>query len=136
MKTLKGTALFFLDAIGSGDQTPQEEMQSIIKELKSEGVKFTDTYLTESPPFRGEKSFDYLFFDWGGMSLGNSMLQHFARYLLKDAEDNPSKFYIMVSRMTADAVRDALCEMKGKEIPFNVFFTMKEFVDYANKYNL
>lgn len=30
---------------------------------------------------------DILFFDWGGMSLGNSLMEHFCSYILKRAED-------------------------------------------------
>jgi len=55
-----------------------------------------------------EESFEIFMFDWGGMSLGNSMLEHFIRRLYKLAEENPNKDFILLSRFTKDAYEDML----------------------------
>jgi hypothetical protein len=68
-----------------------------------------------------EQSFDIFMFDWGGMSMGNSMLEHFIRRLCKMAEDNPSKDFILLSRFTNDAYRDYL-ENEHEKL-FNVYTT-------------
>lgn len=81
-----------------------------------------------------EEQFDILFFDWGGMSLGNSLIGHFCRYIIKHANDHSSRFYIMVSNFTKEAMKDAL-ESFSKDKPLNVFLTIKELKGYLDTYS-
>lgn len=133
---LKGKALFFLDLMGGmyAGKTPEDEVVEHIAQLIDKGIHIKDYKLVEYPPFRGREQFDYLFFDWGGMSVGNSCLDSFSRYFLQDAEENPDKLYIVISDMTKDAVIDAQREFAGKELPKNVFLDMEAFIAYIEKY--
>ncbi len=63
-----------------------------------------------------ESDFDILFFDWGGMSLGNDMLGSQCRALTSHAEEHPSKVYIMASLFTGYAMQDALDEFLGRKM--------------------
>ena len=132
---LKGRALFFIDCMGSLGHTAEEEMQETLDSLKNiDGISFEEVELTEAPPFKGDKYFDYLFFDYGGMSIGNSMLEHFSRYFMQDAVDNPSKLFCVISQFTKDAVVDAERQL-GKEKPQNVFYDIDEFIAHAKKFH-
>lgn len=130
----KHKVIYFADMMVSGKyETIEEEYEGELKpKLKSEGIEFENVEFTESPPF-GKSNFDIMFFDWGGMSLGNSCMDHYCRYIIKDAENNPSKLYCMVSRFTADAMSDALDTFKNVEL-HNVFLSVKDFCEYFKKY--
>jgi len=60
-----------------------------------------------------------LFFDWGGISVGNSMLEHFCRYIINHAEDHPGNVYVMTSQMTEAAMIDALSVIPDR--PENIY---------------
>ena len=79
-----------------------------------------------------EQTFDVLFFDWGGMSLGNSMMESFCRYIIKHAQDNGSRYYVMVSSMTEAAMKDALNTF-GEDKPLNVFLSIKDLAIFLDK---
>lgn len=79
-----------------------------------------------------EENFDILFFDWGGMSLGNSLMEHFCRHIYKQAQDNPSRFYIMVSTFTKYAMKEAIEEF-GEGKPFNIFLSIDDFESWLDK---
>lgn len=79
-----------------------------------------------------EEDFEVLFFDWGGMSLGNSLMEHFCSYIHKHAEEHPNRFYIMVSSFTSEAMKEAIEEF-GKEKPFNLFLCIKDFAFWVKK---
>ncbi len=83
-------------------------------------IEFTNLTIFESAK-AFEQSFDIFMFDWGGMSMGNSMLEHFIRRLCKMAEENPSKDFILLSRFTNDAYVDYL--RNEHEKLFNVYTT-------------
>lgn len=129
-RPLKGKAVFFFDWMGSAGIEPKEEMKNLIEDIKVRGYVFTETEFTERPPFG--RYFDFLFFDWGGAAVGNSLLEHLASYLIEDAGDNPNKLYCIVSRMSVEAVRDAQKEMG---VPGNnVFYCLDDFITYIDKY--
>jgi hypothetical protein len=79
------------------------------------------------------KDFDILFFDWGGMSVGNDCLQRFCRYILDDAENHTNRYYVMVSMFTEEAMKDAVMDF-GKSKPFNVFLSVNKFAKWLNKH--
>lgn len=78
----------------------------------------------ENPNFE-EMHFDVLFFDWGGMILGNSFMESFCRRILKHAEHHPSRFYVMASRFTRLAMIDAVLEF-GNDKPANILLSIDE----------
>jgi len=95
--------VYFADLFGD----LKEEANDIKRELSKIGVdvKSIKTYDT---PDVFEAKFDVLFFDWGGMSIGNSLMQSFCRQILIHAEEHPSRLYIMNSQVTAEAMREVL----------------------------
>ncbi len=78
--------------------------------------------LWERPPF--DERFDILFFDWGGMSLGNDLMEHFCSRIIENAENNPGRIYIMTSTFTAYAMRDAIQELKDR--PDNIYLEIEK----------
>ena len=98
------TAIYFGDC--GGDL--YEEMTEIRGKLMDRGIVL-NILATDLPPFR--QRFDVLFFDWGGMSMGNGLLGSYCRWILNDAYMNPGRVYVMTSQMTSAAMRDAMSEM-------------------------
>lgn len=88
----------------------------------------------DTPQCLYDEDYEILFFDWGGMSLGNSLIEHFCRYIYKHAEDNPSKFFIMVSAFTKEAMKEAMKEFE-KDKPFNLFLSISDLEDWLDKYH-
>ena len=103
---------------------PCEEYEIYLKKLRT----------TDLPQVL-EEEFSVLFFDWGGMSLGNSLMEHFCRYILKHAEDHPNRFYVMVSSFTSEAMQDAINEIGNNKL-FNVFLSMDDFGSWCKKYDV
>ncbi len=79
-----------------------------------------------------EEDYEILFFDWGGMCIGNSLMESFCREIYKHAEDHPNRFYVMVSSFTASAMKDAISEF-GKDKPFNIFLSIEELGWWLDK---
>ncbi len=124
-------ALYFCDE--PFESTPEKELEQLKRELEYEGVEvMADITVTTRPPFArfsDPVNYDILFFDWGGMSLGNSILDHFCREILHEAEDYPNRIYVLVSRMTMEAMLDAMESMSSR-LP-NLFLTIKDFAASA-----
>lgn len=115
-------------------ENAEEDLISQVEEpCKKYGIGFKEIKKTDVGPKVLNESFDVLFFDWGGMSIGNNMVYHFCRYILKYAEDNPNKYFIMVSAFTREAMKDAV-DAFGEEKPFNVFLSIKEFAEFLQNY--
>ncbi len=114
----KPRAIYFCDA----DDDMQQECESIQRYLAKVVGLDIPVELWERPPWR--ERFDILFFDWGGMSLGNSLLEHFCDEIIKNAEDNPGRVYVMTSTFTEAAMREALQELKGK--PNNIYLSIEK----------
>lgn len=111
------TAIYFGDIGGD----IEEERGDIQKFLRSKGI-YMKIKETDLPPW--EDYFDVLFFDWGGISVGNSMLEHFCRWIIEHAENNPGKVYVMTSVFTAEAMEDALHQMPDP--PNNIYLNLKD----------
>ena len=113
----------------------QEDVKvQVIGPLKILDIEFHKIELIDMPPF--DKKYDILFFDWGGMSMGNSLLESFCNQIVEEAEKYPNRQYIMVSNMTADAMIDALNELGEDAKRHNIFLSVKKFVEYYNTYEL
>ena len=111
-------AIYFCDI----DDDMQQECESIQRYLKDVIGLDIPVELWEKPPW--DERFDILFFDWGGMSFGNSMLEHFCRYIIENAENNPGRVYVMTSLFTEAAMRDALQELKDR--PRNIYLSIEK----------
>jgi len=96
--------------------------------LESSGREriLVDMHATTLPTFdeQGVK-YDVLLFDWGGMSFGNSMLEHFSNRFIRCAEDRPSSYFVIISSMTKDAIDEAEEELQ-LYLP-NVYYSLDEF---------
>jgi len=73
--------------------------------------------------------FDTLFFDWGGASCGNSLLETFVKRIMNHATEHPSKMYVVVSNFSSRAFEDASDEF-GIDIPANLFLRIEKYIDF------
>lgn len=85
----------------------------------------------EDPNFE-RQYFDVLFFDWGGASLGNSLLESFCNRILSHAVEHPSKEYVITSKFTGFAMNDALLEF-GEAKPANLHLSVTTFMNEVIK---
>lgn len=128
MTTIKNKkVIYFADPMLSMfTESIEEECDISVKsELDSLDIEFDNIICTDMPPFN--ESYDILFFDYGGMSMGNDMLGSFCRKIIKDAELFPSRYYVMVSTFTAYAMKDAI-EYMG-QTPKNIYLSVKQFAE-------
>ena len=132
METIKNKkVIYFADPF----DPPEEEVESmIIHPLERNGIKFHKIICTDIPPW--EENYDILFFDWGGMSLGNSMLEHFCKYIIEFAKDYPNRYYIMSSMFTKNAMKDALEYLGDDANLHNIFLDIDSFCEFYKKYEL
>ena len=122
----------FNDAVYWHDYVNDENLQSDLKiqvldPCKKAGIELSKIRTSDIPQVL-EEYFDVLFFDWGGMSLGNSLLEYFCRYIIKHAEDNPNRVYVMVSNFTSYAMVDAIEALKDDngKVPFNIYLSIED----------
>lgn len=96
-------AIYFCDPMGDCEK----ECNEIVRYLKDNNITL-DVEAQDVPKWLNEKQkFDILFFDYGGMRMGNSMLECFCEEIIKDAENHPSRIYVMCSQFTKEAMREA-----------------------------
>lgn len=110
-------AIYFADTAGD----LQEELKTIKCILRRHNLDF-NIKATDLPPW--DEKFDILFFDWGGMSAGNSMLDHFCRWIIDHAEEHPGNVYVMTSVFTEAAMKDAINEMPVR--PNNIYLKLDD----------
>lgn len=124
-------ALYLCDPMG--DQ--EDEMKTIQKNLEEDFGYSLEIAPVEFLEDAFEINFDVLFFDWGGMSIGNSMLEHFVEYLIDDAKEHPMRDYVMTSSFTKVAMEDALEALKREyeESPKNIFLTLEDWGKWIMK---
>ena len=121
--------VYLADPIMSGTvETLEEEFELQANgDLKEANIIFNAVECT-SDPMVIKRKYDILFFDYGGMSFGNSMLESLCRFILTAAEDNPSRLFCMVSRFTKAAMQDAMGSMSSK-FP-NLFLEIDDFIRF------
>jgi hypothetical protein len=118
---------YFCDIAGE----PEEEARQIRQKLEDNGFKKIKIKVEKKPDCIEERNYDVLFFDWGGMSIGNSMLEHFCGRILTQAEERPNTYFVMTSLFTESAMFDAK-ESFGKELA-NLFLNIDDFVAFLKK---
>jgi len=121
-------AIYFADPFND----IEEEKITLQKKLKNAGLDL-DIITTSNPPW--DEQFDVLFFDWGGMSVGNSMLEHFCEHWIDDAREHPSRIYIMASMFTKNAMEDlrGYEEREIEEFPKNIFMSVEEAIPFLKE---
>lgn len=116
MKNKKPIIYYFADLMGDIN----EEIEHLKLKVKNLIDIDMEIKQMESPKF--DKKYDILFFDWGGMSMGNSLLESFCRELFKRAELYPGRIFIMTSSFTAYAMEDAIFHMGDSGVrPNNIY---------------
>ncbi len=110
------------------DKNQQEKIWKYFCEQNNIEFNF---FATDTPEY-DEKYFDVLLFDWGGMSIGNSLLEHFSRDIIKLAEDNPNRLFVVISDMTWYAFEDAKGE--GLKDIQNIVYGEEKAQEYIKKY--
>jgi len=128
MARINKKVIYFADPMGDLDY----EVRTIKRKLIQKGILFNKIKTMDTPPF-GETAYDILFFDWGGMMMGNSLMESFCREIIKAAKDYPSKMFIMVSTFTKQAMREALEEFSAEEKLFNIYLDIDKFAEDFNK---
>ena len=112
----------------------EEERDMIKGQLKDAGIN-VEIDITDVPPF--DDAFDVLFFDWGGMSIGNSMMEHFCREFLGMADECPNRIFVMVSMFTAMAMEDALEYVnRFDDPPANLFLNLEKAIPLIKAWEL
>ena len=122
--------IYFADPF---DPPTDEVERIIIYPLSKKGILFDKIKCTEIPPF--DEIYDILFFDWGGMSMGNSLLESFCDEIIKESIDYPNRMYVMTSTFTLQAMEDALATYGDKLQKHNIFLTIDAFVSNWNAQN-
>jgi hypothetical protein len=107
------------------DEGSDDWNQYFKTEFDNANITFSDIKIFDNPNAFTE-SFDIFMFDWGGMSLGNSMLDHFIRYLYKMANDNPNKDFVLLSRFTERAYEDYERDSNGE---LENIYNTERFID-------
>jgi hypothetical protein len=132
MKTLNDKVLYFHDFMTDEEQT-QEEVRRFQRKFFENGIQIDEIQTTDTPPF-GEMRYDILLFDWGGASIGNSLMGSFCEDILNEALEKPSRLYIMVSSFTAEAMKEAYESFKeaNGELPANVFLSIYDACKFLN----
>lgn len=116
---------YFCDPLGD----EKEEIDLIRSDIEDSGIVNSEIKWIEKAIDLKNCDFDVLFFDYGGMSFGNSMLEWFCNFLIELANEHPNKFFVMTSRFTAVAMRDAL-ELFGDNKPANVLLSIDNLIPY------
>lgn len=131
-KTLCGKILHVSDPMLSYsiDNQMQEFNECVELPLFDRGILVDGkrVYLHEYYPHK--ESFDYMFFDWGGMSIGNSMMEDYCRLIATDAKEYPSRIWVVVSSFTSYAMEEAINEFGNDN--HNIFTSIDEFAEYFN----
>lgn len=89
-----------LDNIGTWGNTPEEERDEILKELRDDGVDATLVHYGNDPLDIPETQIDCLIVDYG--ALWQNGMQDWTKGLLTWAEDHPGSLVLIWSSMTAD----------------------------------
>ena len=113
-------AIYFGDFMGNID----DEALKIEEVLKNNNISLCIEPV-DTPPFA--EKYDILFFDWGGASLGNSMMESFCRKIVKESKEYPSRIFVMTSSMTKRAMKDAQDTIEYDMS--NIFLDIKDAIE-------
>ena len=92
-------ALFVLDPMGSVLMDSNNEFTELVEKYETEcGLKL-DARLEDVFNAVNATGVELIVFDWGGMSLGNSLMEHQIRTLHRWADDHPSALIVIRSAL-------------------------------------
>ena len=130
MRTIKAKTYYFCDAAWSYHfDSIEEEFETVVaRKCREADIEFRKVTCVDLPPF--DESYSILFFDWGGMMMGNDLLGSFCREILRQSEDRPNTDYVMTSSFTQQAMEDAK-ETFGKDTP-NIFLSVDDWIRHTN----
>ena len=114
------------------DSIEQECEDVIVKELAFEDLAFHKIHCTDEPPF-GKMVYDVLFFDYGGMIGCDGLMHSFCREIIKEAQDYPNRYYVVVSTFSQYAMKDALKEFSGC-LKSNIYLSIQDFARAFKRY--
>lgn len=118
-------AIFFHDP--SDLLTGESELDWLEYKLGEHNIEIPNLEETTLPPW--DDNYDILFFDYGGMSLGNNLLEMFCNDVVEEAREHPNRIYIMVSDYTTAAMHEFEKDM-GDGFPANIFMSIKHALPY------
>lgn len=128
---VKGVWLYFADTMGD----LKDEAKKIQTKLGSYDIN-VKLKTTISPPW--DEVYDVIFFDYGGMSIGNSMLESFCEYFIEQAREHPQRLYIMTSSFTKNAMNDLLehLDRETDVVPKNIFLDIESAIKLLKEWYL
>jgi len=120
-------AIYVGDPVGDVE-SERNEIQENIKNTTNINIKID--IIEHLPKALRDIKFSILFFDWGGMSIGNSLLEHFCEYIVEHAHEHPSREYIVTSLFTENAMLDAIETADNNQLgrPANLFMSVDEWI--------
>jgi hypothetical protein len=95
------------------------------RDFTDAGISFANLEVFEDAS-AFKQSFQILMFDWGGMSMGNSIIDSLIRELYRMAEESPSKDFVLLSRFTHEAYQD-MNKDKNPDL-FNIY-SAKQYIE-------
>jgi hypothetical protein len=132
-KYLQGRAIYFADPMLSFmvESIDQEFKEKIESPFETENILINGLNTRLMTSYPTNEKYDFLFFDYGGMSMGNSLMESFIRDIINDAEKYPNRCFVMTSMFTSYAMKDAIIDI-GTNVP-NIFLSMNSFISYYKK---
>ena len=118
------------DEAGVAGIGPVDELAMAIMDYAKRGVRLSVRKLASVFLSEEAEGSDLILFDWGGMALGNSLMEHQLRALVQYAEDHPSTLIAIRSAMCADSLRYDLEDEKLPALP-NVIVDVPERAGFA-----
>lgn len=132
-KWLRANILYISDPMLSfGVESQEQEFQEIVENTFWEREILIDGFnLKLSSAYPIHKNYDILFYDWGGMSLGNSLMESTCRQIVRDSVENPNKYYVICSTFTSYAMEDAMENLNCSSS--NIFTSINSFINYLEE---
>ena len=112
--TPRTRALIVLDAAAGGGQNQQDEFEHIVHVYEKRHGLPLDASLRSFFETDNADRTELVIFDWGGMSLGNNLLEHQIRALTRWAADHPSGLVIIRSRISWVQLQN---EIEDEQLP-------------------
>lgn len=87
------------DPVGTSDKTPEEELAEAVEQIERI-VRPRKLRVTEQAGVSEDMDAELVIFDFGGMWMGNSLMQDNSRRLIRWMQDHPSSLVVVISSFT------------------------------------
>lgn len=97
------TCCIIVDPMGGFNRTPEQEVEELKREFNeafANPLRFYEAIYVGEGEYGIQPGTDIVLFDFGGMSLGNSLMQTNSRELIRWLQDNPNSLGIITSSFT------------------------------------